>query len=273
MLYMFSNFLGFLIHWVLRYRTEIVRENLNRVFPEKTSEELDQITKFYYRYVADMMVEQIKSFSISEKEAVKRCRAINPELTNEYFDKNQSLIMILGHNENWEWPALSGSAQVKHRPAAIYKPLNDKYLNNWTTNNRSRFGCLLLTMKETYSYYESKPKELTLNAFIADQSPGNIKNVHWVDFFGHKTAFLPGPALISIKHNIPIVYCNIRKVKRGYYAIEFEKFVDDPSKYSPIEITQKFAQRLEKQILENPHSWLWSHRRWKHKFDDHNEVV
>jgi KDO2-lipid IV(A) lauroyltransferase len=266
-LYKISDFFAFLLHRVLKYRSKVVQQNLEKVFPSKSTKEREQITKEFYSFLADMFVEGIKSFSMSEAEAVERCKATNPEFLDTYFAQNKSVIMVFGHNENWEWPALSGRSQVHHRPTAIYKPVKNPYINQWITNNRSRYNCLLLSMKETFAYYESKPTELTLNAFIADQNPSNLNNAVWVDFFDTKTAFIAGPALIAKKHNLPIVYCNINRVKRGYYTITFEKIVDEPHQFSEEEIIQKFATRLEQKIKNNPPLWLWSHKRWKHRFE------
>lgn len=267
-LYKMSDFFAFVLRKIVRYRSKVVKQNLQKVFPEKTESEYKQITKEFYSFLADMFVEGIKSFSMSEAEAVQRCKATNPEFLDTYYNQNKSVIMVFGHNENWEWPALSGRSQVKHRPTAIYKPVKNLYINIWITENRSRFNCLLLSMKETFPYYESNPTELTLNAFIADQNPSNPKTAVWVDFFSTKTAFIAGPAFIAKKHDLPIVYCNINRAKRGYYTITFEKIVDEPLLFSETEIIQKFASKLEQKIKNNPPLWLWSHKRWKHKFEN-----
>lgn len=266
-LYKISDAFAFLLCKVVKYRSKVVRENLQRAFPEKSADEREKIAREFYGFLADMFVEGIKSFSMTEKEAVERCKATNPEFIDKFYKENKSIIMVFGHNENWEWPALSGRSQVNHRPAAIYKPVKNHFINEWITANRSRYNCLLMSMKETIPYYESNPEELTLNAFIADQNPGNVNNAIWVDFFGTKTAFISGPAIIAKKHKLPIVYCNILKVKRGYYTITFEELADNPELMTEYEITQKFATMLEAKIRKNPAYWLWSHKRWKHKYN------
>jgi len=40
---------------------------------------------------------------------------------------------------------------------------------------------------------------------------------------------------------------------------------NNPTKTQEGEITQQHFALLEKNILNKPGDWLWSHRRWKHK--------
>jgi len=70
---------------------------------------------------------------------------------------------------------------------------------------------------------------------------------------------------IAKKTNFPVLYMKITKPKRGYYNLEFSEIIENPAKYSPNEITKIYMNCLEKDILEQPEYWLWSHRRWKHK--------
>jgi len=67
------------------------------------------------------------------------------------------------------------------------------------------------------------------------------------------------------EYNYPVLFGAITKVKRGYYTFRFEDIEPDPSTSPYGSITEKATQMLEKQILEKPQYWLWTHRRWKHK--------
>jgi Kdo2-lipid IVA lauroyltransferase/acyltransferase len=267
-LYAISRVIAFILHHLISYRKKVVMQNLQRCFPEMSNEERKATAAKFYHFLAGMLVEGIKSFSLSLKKSVERCHINNPELLDKYFEEGRNVVLVFGHNENWEWPALACNTQLKHRIAAIYKPVKNPHLNQWIKENRSRYGCLLLSMKETYPYYESNPNELTANAFIADQNPGNVNNAIWVDFFGSPTAFISGPARVARKFNLPIVFVDILETQQGYYTIDVEHLVKNPLELSETEITQKFATRLETKIKNNPANWLWSHKRWKHKFEN-----
>ncbi len=76
-LYGFSNFLGFMIGRVFRYRKKVVLENLRNSFPEKNEKELRSIARGFYRNLSDIIVETIKGISISKQELVKRVKFNN----------------------------------------------------------------------------------------------------------------------------------------------------------------------------------------------------
>jgi KDO2-lipid IV(A) lauroyltransferase len=62
-----------------------------------------------------------------------------------------------------------------------------------------------------------------------------------------------------------VVYVSVKKIKRGYYNIFAETIVEEPDKTTDGEISEIHTRRLEKDIVEQPETWLWSHRRWKYK--------
>jgi len=119
------------------------------------------------------------------------------------------------------------------------------------------------TLKGMRAQHE-KPAYFVL---IVDQSPSNHKKAIWVDFFGIKTACLPGAEIASRMFNYAVVYLVPRRIKRGYYICESKLLFDQPTKTKKGEITQKMMSELENDIRIAPEAWLWSHRRWKHKYE------
>ena len=80
LLYAFSDFLYLFIYRVFGYRKQVVQENLTLVFPDKSSEDINTITKKFYHHLCDMVVEAIKSMSISEAQMKKRYAFTNIEV-------------------------------------------------------------------------------------------------------------------------------------------------------------------------------------------------
>ena len=106
--------------------------------------------------------------------------------------------------------------------------------------------------------------EITATAFIADQTPPP-ETAYWTTFLNQDTPLFTGAEKIAKKLNFPIVFINIVRIKRGYYEIFPELLFDNPKETKENEISETFIKRLEKEIIERPEIWLWSHRRWKHK--------
>ena len=102
-LYGISDIVYFLIYRVIGYRKKVVFENLHNSFPEKSDEEIKQIAKGFYQHLADIFVEFLKGYSISEDEILKRNKVLNPEVLFKYKPLNQPVILITGHIGNWEW--------------------------------------------------------------------------------------------------------------------------------------------------------------------------
>ena len=76
---------------------------------------------------------------------------------------------------------------------------------------------------------------------------------------------LTGPERIAKKLDIPIVFADAIKVKRGYYTVDIVLITDKPKETPDYFITDKYTELMEKCIMRDPAYWLWTHKRWKHK--------
>lgn len=264
MLHRLSHALSVVLRTVVGYRQEVVRANLARCFPDLDDAERHAIERRFYRHLTDQVVEGVKAFRLTRSEVVRRCRVLNPECLTPYADAGRSVLMVFGHTHNWEWPALAGPDQIPHRLMAVYKPVKDAGIDAQIVANRERFGARLVAMRAVPRFYAGHPDEPYAAAFLADQNPTNPRHAHWPLFFGHRTAFLAGPARIARKYDLPVVYLDVRRVRRGHYALFLEDLVPEPTQVEEETITQRFARRLEVAIRSEPHAWLWSHKRWKH---------
>ena len=98
---------------------------------------------------------------------------------------------------------------------------------------------------------------------LADQSPSNIDTAIWTTFLGRQTPFVHGLEALAKKCAYPMFYCEVKKVKQGYYEVYLSLLSPKPELENPGDITRKYAEKLEETILGNPAGWLWSHKRWK----------
>ena len=84
-----------------------------------------------------------------------------------------------------------------------------------------------------------------------------------------ETAVFNGPEKIAKTFNYPVVYMHINRVKRGFYEVTPTLLFENPKSTDDTEITRVFNKKLEEDIMKQPATWLWSHKRWKHKKKDH----
>ena len=108
-------------------------------------------------------------------------------------------------------------------------------------------------------------KECKIIGLIADQNPVVNDTTNWTNFFDKSVPVIDGPEKIARKMNFPVLFCNMNKIKDGYFTISFEVIDENPKTSNAGDITNKFFKRLEEKIKEEPNNYLWSHNRWKHK--------
>lgn len=248
---------------VIGYRKEVIDENLLKSFPEKSVEERTKIRKDFYRNFADILVESIKSLSISKKEISKRFTIANPEVFQELYDNNRGVIMVMGHYTNFEWTAMSIPLLVPHKSFAVYHPLKNKRFNRLVVKIREQFGLTLFSMEDTYPFMLNNPDKRPLYVFMADQSPHIGKIKYRTDFLNRATPVHLGVENLARKCDLAVVFIITERLKRGYYQVRAELLFDDTADKPQYEVTDTHVKKLEEAIIKEPASWLWSHKRWK----------
>ena len=266
LLYIFSDGVYLLVYYVIGYRKKVVKDNLRLVFPEKSEQEIKVISKKFYHHLCDMMLESVKSLTISEASMKKRFRFTNIEEIHKFENQKKSVILIGGHYGNFEWIFII-QRYITIRFYGVYKKLANKYFDRLVQRKRSRYNSRLITTKETVPELIKAKRngELTVNGFASDQSPHADKAHHWNDFMGVKVPIHVGAEVLAKKLDMAVVYFGIRKVKRGFYEMSFKTIAENPKAFENYDITDAYIKLLEQQIHEAPEYYLWTHKRWKHK--------
>jgi KDO2-lipid IV(A) lauroyltransferase len=265
-LYLISDGFYQVVFYVLRYRRNVVADNLMHAFPEKSDKERLDIEKKFYRHFCDSIFESFKVLHLSKAEVDKRFVFLNINILNDFYEKNRSVVLVSGHYGNWEW-MVGIDTLIKQKFLAIYKPLSDEKFNGLIKGLREKFAGKgeMVAMSDVYRVilkYE-RQKQILVTWFLGDQSPPKDYPL-WIKFMNRETPFYSGPEKIARKFGHAVVFMNINKVKRGYYEVEFTPLFDDPKNTVENEITRAHVKMLEDTINKEPAYWLWSHRRWKH---------
>jgi len=266
LLYGFSDVIYLFVFRIFGYRKSTVKENLRLVFPEKSEKEIATITRKFYHHLCDMIVEAIKSISITKEEMQKRYKFPNVELIKNLEDKQRSVILMCAHYGSWEWIFIL-QTYVECKGFAVYKRLGNKYFDKLIKGIRAQYNSHLITTKETISVLKESKRngELTISGFVSDQTPKANKAFHWNEFMGIKVPMHTGAEIIAKKLDMTVVFFSVKRIKRGYYETTFTTIAENPNDYKNYEITDKFFKLVEEQILEAPQYYLWTHKRWKHR--------
>lgn len=214
----------------------------------------------------DLMVESVKSFSISEKEILKRYVYVNPELVNTYANQGKSIALVGAHQANWEW-STSLPKVLKVDVYGAYTKLNNKYYEKAVRKSRQKFGVIGYKTSEMVRGMQQRISNKQQGAYIllSDQSPQPHKTYYWREFFNIKVPTHTGAEMLSKKFDLVVINYVTKKVKRGHYKTNFQLITDTPKDFKDYQITDLYTELIEKNILEQPEFYLWSHKRFKHR--------
>ncbi|MDO4461059.1 MAG: lysophospholipid acyltransferase family protein [Bacteroidia bacterium] len=270
-LYLLSDFIYFILRYVMHYRQKVIRKNLQIAFGDKDEAYRRNIENKFYKHLADYVVETIKAFSIPMDELGRRYVVRNPEVVDRYLEAGRSVFMYCAHYGNWEWSIYYPYVLAECQYLAIYQPQSGKGIDQLMTEIRTRTGCRAIESQKAYHHIVEYKRDniTTFTLIIADQSPHRNAKKHWTTFFNRDTAFLMGPEVMALRTDQVLIFPSVVAYERGRYEIEFKVIDDDVTKSSGTGLIEKYAALLEEDIRRIPELWLWSHNRWKHKHEDY----
>jgi lauroyl/myristoyl acyltransferase len=264
--YWFSDMIYFLVYYIIGYRKKTVRANLAMALPHLNDEERLVIEKKFYQHLCDMFLEMVKTMTISSEEMNKRFVITNLEVIKEYEKKGKSIMLIASHYASWEW-LIALNLKLTYQGVAVYKQLANKYFDKLIKRIRSKYNTQLIATNKTIPFISNNHKKgiLSVYGLPSDQSPKLERIPHWDTFMGIEVPVHTGPEVLAKKYDMTVLFAKIKKVKRGYYELTLVPISDNPRSIPNFGITHAYIQEVEKQILEAPEYYFWTHKRWKHK--------
>ena len=240
---------------------KLIYSNIAKAYPGADEKELEKITKLmwtnYGRVFSEYMF--IKDFRFGN--LANKIEIVGKEYLEEIKNSNMKVVFISGHFSNFELMAMcieKSGVQL----AAIYRPLNNIFLNKIMEKIRNKYICKnqikkgLGGLKKLISF---KNKNYS-TALMIDQrvSEGILSNL-----FNFKALTTTIPAQLVKKYNIPIVPVYIERLNDDNFYIEFLNKINPNNSDDKLDLTQKLNNVLEKMISKNPSQWIWTHNRWK----------
>jgi Kdo2-lipid IVA lauroyltransferase/acyltransferase len=265
LLYGFAAFLYYLAYYVARHRRHVILEQLKKAYPDAGDALRARIHKQFLRNYCDVLIEVLKSVSMSEADMRRRMRVTNVELARRYLDAGQSIMFVTSHLCNWEWLLQGVTLQLGYPVDAAYKPLRDAWAERLMLGVRSRFGARLVPAKELLADFLRRRSITHALGVNADQAPASTDQRYWTKFLGQDTAFYVGAEQMARATRLPMMYARVRRVRRSYYEVEFRQLWDGREVMQSNQMTERYARAYEADVLASPADWLWSYRRWRLK--------
>ncbi|KRD61406.1 lipid A biosynthesis acyltransferase [Flavobacterium sp. Root935] len=264
--YLFSDFVYFLVYRVIGYRKKVVRENLALTLPHLSEAERKDIEKKFYKHMCDMFLEMIKTMSISPEEMEKRFHVTNIDLVLDYAKKGKSVILVASHYASYEW-LLTINPKLGFQGIAVYKKLANPYFDKLVRKIRSKYNTEMIETRKAIPTMAQNQRNgvLSMYGLASDQSPKLDRIFHSMKFMGVEVPVHTGAEMLAKKYDLAVIMVKVKKVRRGYYEATFLSLADNPKDFEDFEITEMYLKEVEKQILETPEFYLWTHKRWKHR--------
>jgi Kdo2-lipid IVA lauroyltransferase/acyltransferase len=267
LLYGFSNIVRLILYNAVGYRKKIVRKNLKGSFPAMAAKDIEKIIREFYNNLADIFLEGLWAFTMSRKQIYRRHRIINMQVLEPFMKEGKGIIAVPAHYANWEWGSVSANSVPDYHIVAFYKRINNRYVDKLVRHSRSKFGTTLVDINETSATFEKLKGTRTIYIMAMDQGmpPKFYDKAHWTKFLNRDTPFLKGMEKHAKANDLPVVYVDVQRVKRGFYELELTVLAANPNELPEGALTELYARKLESVILRKPQDWLWSHNRWRIK--------
>lgn len=262
-LYGFSSILAFFLFHVARYRRKTVGENIFLVFPEKTKQQRLHLEKYFYKYLADVVVETIMLAGMTHAELLGRVEVVGLEHINKYIERKQSVILLSAHQGNWEWMLAAVSLLCPCQLDALYRPLHNLNMDRFFMEMRTRFGSGMIPAEKALRIILKLRRETCAFGILGDQNPRRRDDKYWVQFMGIETPVVIGPERIARMTGYPLFYVATKRLARGKYRCEIRLLAEAPYGQDG-DISQMYMDAIESHIRSQPECWMWSHHRWRY---------
>ena len=269
LLYVYGRLIDFLIFHVVRWRREQVATDIAHAFPDRSPSERATILRESYRNLADVVMETLWGFGASAAAIKHRVDFERPEVVARAVAAKQSVVLLAPHFCNWEWLLGAGAATFQLPIDVVYQTFRLKSVDAYLREARSRFGGKPIPREDFVYELMNRAGTPRGYALIADQTPRRDDKKHWTRLLNRDTAFFVGAEKVARFLDAPVLYVDMRRVRRGHYSVRFVTLAEPPygigeerDDYSPI--MEAFARQLEKAVCASPADWLWVQKRWKY---------
>jgi len=256
-----SSFLMNLIGFLFRSK-KICNSNLSIVFPQMSADEKNKLLKKMWVNYGKIFAEYIFMNDFRNKQKISQKILIeNQNILEEIKKDSKPVIFISGHFSNFELMAMHIEKSGIDL-AAIYRPLNNMYLNPLMENIRKKYIC-----KKQIKKGKSGTKELLKHfknggsiALMIDQ---RVSEGIRCDFFNKKALTTTIPAQFIKKFNAKVVPIYIERLQNSNFKLKISEPLEFKNDENIENITLTLNKILEEMITANPEQWIWTHNRWK----------
>ncbi len=237
---------------------KICHKNLILAFPKLNEVERKKILKNMWLNYGKIFSEYLFINKIKRTDSII---IKNQEILEKIKKNEEPVIFISGHFNNFELMAMHLERSGINL-AAIYRPLNNFFLNPFMEYIRKKYICKK-QIKKGISGTKEILKEYKNGTSIALMIDQRVSEGIKSNFFGHKALTTTIPAQFVKKFNSKIVPVYIERSADNKFRLEIFEEIIFSNNESLEDITADLNKVLENMIKKNVDQWIWTHNRWK----------
>ena len=240
---------------------KLIHSNLKKAFPDISLDNLNGITKMMWNNYGRVFAEYMFIKKFREDRSNRNIIIEGQEILEDIKKKNKSVVFISGHLSNFELMAMH-IEKSGIKLSAIYRPLNNIFLNKIMERIRKKYICKY-QIKKGIGGMKKLMHLKKLNYSTALMIDQRVSQGIRSDFFNQKALTTTIPAQLVKKFKIPIVPIFIERINNINFKIVIKNPITFDNEETTKTITDKLNLVLEKMISYKPELWIWSHNRWK----------
>ena len=239
----------------------LLQNNIKKAFSNIEKVEIDHISKNMWKNYGRILAEYvfIKHFRNSN---FKKYISIEGEEILLNIKRNKDpVIFVSGHFNNFELLAMIIEKSGVDL-AALYRPLNNFFLNRIIVNLRKRYICKKQIPKGITGV-KDMAKEFKKGTSLALMIDQRVSEGEKINFFNHPAYTTTLPAQFIKKYRCAVVPVHIERKNKYFFKVNIEQPIKFNETKTLDQITLSLNNWLEKKIIKKADQWIWSHNRWK----------
>ena len=240
---------------------KIIYSNIKRAIPNIENKELRKISSLMWNNYGRVFAEFMFMKDFRTGKLAQNIEINGMSILEKIKSNKEQVVFISGHLSNFELMAMYLEKSGINL-CAIYRPLNNIFLNKLMENIRKKYICKNQIKKGIGGLKKLiflKNKNLSTALMIDQRVSEGILS----DFFDEKALTTTIPAQLVKKFYLPVVPVYIERTGGLKFKISINEPVSFPQSSSVESITDDLNKILEKMIIKKPDQWIWSHNRWK----------
>ena len=240
---------------------QLINSNIKKAIPDVNLKNINKITKLMWNNYGRVFAEYVFIKNFRNGNLNSRIKIEGQDVLDEIKKLNKQVVFISGHFGNFELMALHIERSGINL-SAIYRPLNNIFLNKIMERIRKKYICKIQIkkgiggMKKLINF---KKNNYSTAIMIDQRVSEGIKS----NFFNEEALTTTIPAQLVKKFKIPVVPVFIERINDVNFKITIKKPINFSNEDSIKKITDDLNCILEKMVIQKPEQWIWSHNRWK----------